>query len=116
MNIFEYSDEEILKIANPILDTIIHGTNSKDYDLFTTHISESMKTDVNRKVIEEQWANDKLPSNLCLERKLLSVLRKKDCVLILWKARSNDIEDDLLHMLYLQSQDGDVKVIGTWIK
>jgi hypothetical protein len=116
MNILELSDDEVIKIATPILGTIIQGTNEKNWDLFTTHISDSMKTEQDRKLIEGQWSKDEFPSNLRSEREFLCIIRKIDCVLILWKTKSKDTKEDFLEMLYLQSQDGDVKVIGTWIK
>ncbi|WDE06301.1 hypothetical protein SG34_005085 [Thalassomonas viridans] len=116
MNILKQSDEEILKIANPILDTILQGINEKNWQLFSTHFAESMKTDEARKNITEQWANPELPQQFSLEREFLAVLRQKDCVLVLWKNQSNDIEGECLEMLYLQSQGEEVKVIGTWTR
>lgn len=116
MNIIEWTDKGIIKIAEPILDTIIQGTNQKNYELFTTHMTASMKTDNDKKIIEAQWSDKTLPCNLNLKRELLSILRKQDCVLIVWKAKCIDVADDLLHMLYLQSQSDGVKVIGTWIR
>ena len=116
MNVLELSDDEVIKIATPILSTIIQGTNEKNWELFTTHISDSMKTEQDRKLIEEQWSKDEFPSNLRSEREFLCIIRKIDCVLILWKTKSKDTKEDFLEMLYLQSQGGDVKEIGTWIK
>jgi len=116
MNVLTLSDEKILEIAEPILDTIIQGSSEKNWHIFTKHMPESMKTESDREIIENQWSNLEFPTNFSVEREFLSILRKSDCVLVLWKMKNNNNKEDLLQMLYLQNQNGEVKVIGTWVK
>jgi len=116
MNVLTLSDEKILEIAEPILDTIIQGTSEKNWLLFTKHMPESMKIESDREIIEKQWSNSEFTIKLSVEREFLSILRKSDCVLVLWKMKNNNIKEDLLQMLYLQNQQDEVKVIGTWVK
>jgi len=116
MNLLTLSDEKIVEIANPILDNIIQATSEKNWLLFTKHLPESMKTDPHREIIEKQWSSTEFPTSFSVEREFLSVLRKSDCVLVLWKMKNNNVKEDLLQMLYLQNQEDEIKVIGTWVK
>ena len=42
MNLVEMTDEEILKIANPIWNGLVESSNKKDYGGFTKHFSKEM--------------------------------------------------------------------------
>ena len=42
MKLLEKTDEEILKIANPIWDNLIKCSNNKDYSGFTKNFSAQM--------------------------------------------------------------------------
>ena len=42
MKLLEKTDEEILKIANPIWDNLIKCSNNKDYSGFTRNFSAQM--------------------------------------------------------------------------
>ena len=64
MNLVEMTDEEILKIANPIWDGLIESSNKKDYGGFTKHFSKEMLFGANEVEIGKQWANNDLLVNL----------------------------------------------------
>ena len=39
MNLLDKSDDEIIKIANPIWENLVRSSNNKDYGSFTTDFS-----------------------------------------------------------------------------
>ena len=70
MNLVEKTDDEILKLANPIWDGLIESSNKKDYGAFTRNFSKKMLFGANEVEIGKQWAGNKL---------LTSLSKKKEC-------------------------------------
>ena len=74
MNLVEMTDEEILKIANPIWNGLVESSNKKDYGGFTKHFSKEMLFGANEVEIGKQWAANKMLTSLSVERKFLAAL------------------------------------------
>ena len=64
MNLLEKTDEEIVKIANPIWENLIRSSNNKDYGSFTKDFSSQMLYGANEVELGKQWANNKLLTSL----------------------------------------------------
>ena len=60
MSIVDKSDEEIIKIADPIWDNLVKTSNIKDYGGFTKDFSSQMLYGANEVELGKQWANNKL--------------------------------------------------------
>ena len=48
MKLLELTDQEILKIADPLWDELIKASNNKDYGGFTKNFSKTMLLQANR--------------------------------------------------------------------
>ena len=64
MSIVDKSDEEIIKIADPIWDNMVRCSNMKDYGGFTRDLSSQMLYGANEVELGKQWASNKLISSL----------------------------------------------------
>ena len=64
MNLLEKTDEEIVKIANPIWENLIRSSNNKDYGSFTKDFSSQMLYGANEVELGKQWANNNLLTSL----------------------------------------------------
>ena len=71
MKLLEKSDEEILKIANPIWDNLIKCSNNKDYSGFTRDFSAQMLYGANEVELGKQWSNNKLLTSLSKQKDFL---------------------------------------------
>ena len=60
MNLLEKSDDEIIKIANPIWLNLVKSSNIKDYGGFTKDFSSQMLYGANEVELGKQWASNKL--------------------------------------------------------
>ncbi|MCJ8311623.1 MAG: hypothetical protein HRU38_02815 [Saccharospirillaceae bacterium] len=118
MDILAKSDSEILEIAEPMWDDIVKGSNEKNWELFSKSMDSkgSDKEPASRKDVEQQWENSDLLTSLTPNREFLSILRKEDCVLVLWKQWSTKVKGDFLASLYLKSVNDEVKSIGIWLR
>ena len=56
MNLLDKSDEEIIKIADPIWNNLVKSSNIKDYGGFTRDFSSQMLYGANEVELGKQWA------------------------------------------------------------
>ena len=85
MNLQDKTDEEIIKIANPLWDNLVKSSNNKDYSGFTKDFSAEMLYGANEVEIGKQWANNDLLVNLSNDKICLGCLRRNEYVTVLYK-------------------------------
>ena len=115
MGIIDNSDEEIIKIAEPIWANLVKSSNIKDYGSFTKDFSSQMLYGANEVEIGKQWASNELISSLADGCKAFGCLRRGLYVTILYKQTSTKIPGEFLGRLVLGDEDGLVKVFGATI-
>ena len=115
MKLLEKTDEEILKISNPIWDNLIKCSNNKDYSGFTRDFSAQMLYGANEVELGKQWANNKLLTSLLQQREFLGCLRRNNFVTVIFKQASDTVPGDFLGRLVLGVEDDKVKVFGATI-
>ena len=115
MNLLNKTDEEIIKIANPIWDNLVRSSNQKNYGAFTRDFSSQMLFGANEVELGKQWANNKLLTNLSEKKEVLGCLRRNLHVTVLYKQISNTVPGDFLGRLVLGIEDNEVKVFGATI-
>ena len=115
MSIIDKSDEEIIKLAEPIWANLVKSSNIKDYGGFTKDFSSQMLYGANEVELGKQWASNDLVSSLSENCKAFGCLRRGLYVTILYKQTSTKLPGDFLGLLVLSEEDGLVKVFGATI-
>jgi hypothetical protein len=115
MSIIDKSDEEIIKLAEPIWANLVKSSNIKDYGGFTKDFSSQMLYGANEVELGKQWASNDLISSLSEDCKAFGCLRRGIHVSILYKQTSTKLPGDFLGRLVLGEEDGLVKVFGATI-
>jgi len=115
MDLLKKTDEEIIKIANPIWDNLIKTSNQKNYGGFTRDFSSQMLFGANEVELGKQWANNKLLSSLTESIQTFGCLRRGLFITVLYKQTSKSVSGDFLGRLVLGEEDGEVKVFGATI-
>ena len=115
MSLLDKTDEEIIKIANPIWQNLVKSSNIKDYGGFTKDFSSQMLYGANEVELGKQWSNNKLISSLNEEAQALGCLRRGQYVTILYKQKSKTVSGDFLGRLVLGVEDKEIKVFGATI-
>ena len=115
MSLLEKTDEEILKIAEPIWANLVKSSNIKDYGGFTRDFSSQMLYGANEVELGKQWASNDLISSLREDCKAFGCLRRGQYVTILYKQTSTKIPGEFLGRLVLGDEGGLVKVFGATI-
>ena len=115
MKLLEKTDQELLKIANPIWNNLIECSNNKDYSGFTKDFSAQMLYGANEVEIGKQWTNSKLLTSLSKQKEFLGCLRRNNYVTVLYKQTSDKVPGEFLGRLVLGVEDDKVKVFGATI-
>ena len=115
MSFLEKSDEEIIKIADPIWSNLVKSSNIKDYGGFTRDFSSQMLYGANEVELGKQWANNKLLTSLSEKQDFLGCIRRAQYITVLYKQTSNTMPGEFLGRLVLGVEDGAVKIFGATI-
>ena len=115
MNLMEMSDQEIIELAKPILLDTIYGANNKDWLQFSKHMPEIDSSDLeSRKDVERQWDEDEYLTKFTDSPEFLGVIRKPDCLVVLWKLTTTLDDEEYLERLYLEEENGRIVQTGIW--
>ena len=115
MALLDKSDEEIIKIAEPMWANLVKSSNIKDYGGFTRDLSSQMLYGANEVELAKQWANNELISSLAEGCKAIGCLRRRLYITVLYKQTSTKIPGDFLGRLVLGEEGDEVKVFGATI-
>ena len=115
MDFINKSDDEIIKIANPIWENLVRSSNNKDYGGFTRDFSSQMLYGANEVELGKQWANNKLLTSLSEKQEFLGCIRRDKFITVLYKQKSNTVSGELLGRLVLGLEGDLVKVFGATI-
>jgi len=115
MNLLEKSDDEIIKIANPIWENLVRSSNNKDYGSFTKDFSSQMLYGANEVELGKQWANNKLLTSLSENQEFLGCIRRDKFITVLYKQKSNTVSGEFLGRLVLGLEGDMIKVFGATI-
>lgn len=114
MDFSKLTDQEILDIANPLMDNLMDGSTERNHQKHVHDFTDRLKAIVTEENLLEQWKdNDK---GEFLKRELLSVIRKSDNIFVLWKQWFTKSNDEHLAEIYIVEQDGKLLVDHTWIR
>ena len=115
MALLDKSDEEIIKIAEPMWANLVKSSNIKDYGGFTRDLSSQMMYGANEVELGKQWANNKLITNLNETYEPFGTLRRGEHITILIKQTNSKIPGEFLGRMVLGVEDGAIKVFGATI-
>ena len=115
MSLLDKSDEEIIKIAEPIWANLVKSSNIKDYGGFTKDFSSQMLYGANEVELGKQWANNELISSLVESCEVLGCLRRGQHITILYKQTSTKISGEFVGRLVLGEEGSEIKVFGATI-
>ena len=115
MSLIEKSDEDIIKIADPIWNNLVKSSNIKDYGGFTKDFSSQMLYGANEVELGKQWASNKLLTSLSNKSEFLGCIRRNDYVTVIFKQSSNSAPGEFLGRLVLGIEGEQVKVFGATI-
>ena len=109
-------NNQIEKLATPILENILLGIEKQDYKMYSKDFDESMKKASPESKFKDDREQIISRVGLIKEKTYLGFLNKEYYTLILWKGKSDKSDDDLLIQLACSKQNDKIFIIGLWFK
>ena len=106
------TDVEKVKLAEPMLDTILQGASKDDYAVYSSNFSKGLKDQLTEK--DFKILNDDLKKKIGEydSRKFLGILNKKLVDIYVWKAKFTKTDEDFMIRLFLVEDEGKFKVFS----
>ena len=113
MTIDKKSDSEILRIADSIWKEIAEGCRNKDWNKYSQFFIEADRENPEHKQdILRQWENNPVLTSLTKDNEFLTILRRENETVVVWKIGSTIIDGEFMASLQLATIDSEVKVTG----
>ena len=113
MAITDKSDEDIIKIVEPMINDVVTASNQKDWELFSKYQTYEEASDPeNRKNVEKQWSESKFLTSLSLDREVLGLLRRDSVALVYWKQTSEEVAGEFLAIYQIKEVNKEIKEVG----
>jgi hypothetical protein len=85
MELANKSDEEILEIANPIMDNLMEGSTEINHEKHTRDFTDRMKSIVTKDYLEKVCKRYQAEWGYFSKREFVAVFRRPSSVAIVWK-------------------------------
>lgn len=116
MDFFKHTDNELFDIARPIMESMIEGTNNKDYERFSSYFSSKMYDLVGKEKFIKQTESN-IPVYGELETPImLGCIRRESGATIVYKQNTRKKKGELLGQLLLDEEEGQIKVFYAGIQ
>lgn len=108
------TDEEVMAIANPLLDNIIAGFAEDDYSKYSKDFDVTLKETITEKRFEEirediiKWIGN------YLYREYLGFLNKEATTIVFWKGVFDKTQEDILIKIVISERNGKHLISGLW--
>jgi len=115
MNFQEMSEEEIIEIANSMMDNLMDASTAIDHERHTQDFTERLKNIVTKEHLNnvcEQYQKEK---GFFSERSLISVLRRPNSAIVIWKQKFTKVSGEYLAEMIIVHKNNKFLVDHTWV-
>ena len=106
MDLINKSDEEILKIANPIMDNLMDASTSNDFERHVRDFSDRIKEKYTQEEFQKQCEEYRSKWGIFTDRELVGSTKTQNIVNVYWKQKFSETEDEFLAVLTLSQKNG----------
>ena len=106
MSFTKMSEEEILDIADPIMDNLMDASTKIDHDRHIRDFSERMKSIVTKEYLERICKKYQEEKGYFSKREFVAVFKRPEGVAIVWKQWFTKQQGEFVAELLLVQKDG----------
>ena len=100
------SNEEILSIANPIMDNLMDASTEINHEGHIRDFSERMKNIVTKEYLEKVCKQYQSEKGFFKERKFVSVFKRPDSAAIIWNQTFTKVQGEYVAEMVLINVNG----------
>jgi len=112
MNWLNMTDEEILKIANPIMDNLMQASTDIDHTKHVKDFSVHLKSIVTKDNLQKQCKQYQQELGYFSKRELVGIFKKIDDVRVFWKQWYTKSANEYVAFIHLKNNNGKIEVIN----
>ncbi|NGZ95879.1 MAG: hypothetical protein CV089_07075 [Nitrospira sp. WS110] len=105
MELARRSDEEILAVAEPIMDNLMEASTRIDHERHVRDFTERLKALVTRDYLERVCRQYQAEKGFFAKRELVAIFRRPQSVAIVWKQRFSKQSGEFVAEMVLVEQD-----------
>ena len=102
------SEDEILSIVEPIMDSCLEGSNEGDHKKHTKDFTDRMKSIVTPEELKRQLSIE--PNIFWTKREFVCLFRRNDSVGIVWKQKTSSSNDQLINQAIFKEVEGKILI------
>ncbi len=106
MNFEELSEEEILKIANPIMDNLMEASTRIDHEKHVRDFNDRMLKIVTKDHLQKVCVKYQTEKGFFAERTPVAVFRRPDSAAIIWKQAFSKAPGEFVAEMVLVYEEG----------
>ena len=112
MNWLNMTDDEILNIANPIMDNLMQASTDIDHEKHVRDFSEHLKSIVTKENLQKQCKSYQSELGFFSKRELVGIFKKSNNVRVFWKQWYTKSTDEYVAFIHLHNKSGKIVVIN----
>lgn len=115
MNFEEMSEEQIIAIANPMMDNLMDASTAIDHQKHIKDFTDRLKsivTEEHLKLVCEQYQREK---GFFADRVLIAVLRRPNSAIITWKQKFTKVSGEYLAEMVQVHTNDKYLIDHTWV-
>jgi len=115
MNFEEMSEEEILNIANPIMDNLMEASTEIDHERHIRDFTDRMKSIVTKEYLQKVCEKYQVEKGIFSKRKPVAVFKRPDSAAIVWKQTFTKAQGEFVAEMVLVNKSGRYLVDHTMV-
>lgn len=110
MDLAKKSNEEILAVADPIMDNLMEASTAIDHERHTRDFTERARSVLSRSALESICAEYQRTKGFFARREFVAVFRRPDSVAVVWRQWFTKAPGEYVAELVLVQQEGNYLV------
>lgn len=106
MDLAQKSDEEILAVADPIMDNLMEASTTIDYERHTRDFTERAKSVLSKSALESICAQYQSTKGFFAQRKFVAAFKRPESVAVVWRQTFTKAPGEFVAELVLVQQGG----------
>ena len=106
MNFEEMSENEILNIANPIMDNLMDASTEIDHERHIKDFTDRMKNIVTKEHLQKVCEHYQDEKGFFTERKFVAVFKRPNSAAIVWKQSFSKAKGEFVAEMVLVNKNG----------
>jgi len=106
MDLAQKSDEEILKVANPIMDNLMDASTAVDYERHVRDFTDRAKSVLSKERLQEICKKYQSEKGFFGRREFAAIFRRPDSIVVIWKQSFTTAPGEFVAELLLVEKNG----------